>query len=125
MKSLDGLKSAVPTNIESFESEHPVVRTHPSTGRKSLYVSRSHTLRFKNMTEAESAPLNNYLSDFATRPEITCRLRWEPKTLAILGQSLHQSLRDQRLCGQTPADASCHYRRRPPDLEPFTVLRKH
>jgi len=35
------------------------------------------------MTEAESAPLNNYLSDFATRPEITCRLRWEPKTLAI------------------------------------------
>ncbi len=83
MKSLDGLKSAVPTNIESFESEHPVVRTHPSTGRKSLYVSRSHTLRFKNMTEAESAPLINYLSDFATRPEFTCRLRWEPKTLAI------------------------------------------
>lgn len=56
MKSLAGMKDAVPAAIESFESEHPVVRTHPETGKKSLYISRSHTLRFSNMTEDESAP---------------------------------------------------------------------
>lgn len=83
MKSLQGLKDAVAGEIQSFESEHPVVRTHPVTGRKSLYISKSHTLHFKNMTIEESEPLINYLSDFAVRPEFTCRVRWQADTLAI------------------------------------------
>jgi taurine dioxygenase len=65
------------------EIEHPVVRTHGETGRKALYVNRTFTLRFKDMTEAESAPLLNYLCDHAVRPEFTCRFRWQQGSLAF------------------------------------------
>jgi len=68
---------------ETYEAEHPIVRTHPETGRKALYVSRAHTVRFKGMTVEESTPLINWLSDHCVRPEFQCRLAWEPGTLAI------------------------------------------
>ncbi len=70
-------------NAETYVAEHPVVRTHPETGRKALYVSTRHTIRFKGMTEEESAPLIDFLQDHCTRPEFTARLRWEPGTIAI------------------------------------------
>ena len=65
------------------EIEHPVVRTHGETGRKALYVNRTFTIRFKDMTEAESAPLLHYLCDHAVRPEFTCRFRWRANSLAF------------------------------------------
>jgi taurine dioxygenase len=65
------------------EIEHPVVRTHGETGRKALYVNRTFTLRFKDMTEVESAPLLDYLCDHAVRPEFTCRFRWRAGSLAF------------------------------------------
>jgi taurine dioxygenase len=65
------------------EIEHPVVRTHAETGRKALYVNRTFTLRFKDMTEQESAPLLEYLWDHAVRPEFTCRFRWQPNSIAF------------------------------------------
>jgi taurine dioxygenase len=65
------------------EIEHPVVRTHVETGKKALYVNRTFTIRFKDMTEAESAPLLNYLCDHAVRPEFTCRFRWLPGAIAF------------------------------------------
>ena len=64
-------------------SVHPVVRTHPETGRKLLFVNHSYTIRFDGMTEAESAPLLGYLLDHGHRPEFTCRFRWTAGSVAF------------------------------------------
>jgi taurine dioxygenase len=65
------------------EVEHPVVRTHAETGRKSLYVNGTFTVRFKDMTEEESAPLLDFLCRHAVRPEFTCRFRWHKHSIAF------------------------------------------
>lgn len=62
---------------------HPVVVTHPLSGRKSLYVNPGFTLRFEGWTDQESAPLLNFLYQHIGRPEHTYRLRWQPGTLAF------------------------------------------
>ena len=64
-------------------AEHPLVRTHPETGLKALYLSRSHTPQIKGMTEEESKPLLEYLIAHQVRPEFTCRVRWAPGTLTV------------------------------------------
>ena len=64
-------------------SVHPVVRTHPETGRKLLYVNASYTIRFEDMTEEESAPLLSFLLAHGHRPEFTCRFRWAPGSVAF------------------------------------------
>ena len=70
-------------NADQYEAEHPVARTHPETGRKALYLSRSHTICFKNMSEEESRPLIDFLQAHQIRPEFTCRVRWSPGTLTV------------------------------------------
>lgn len=61
---------------------HPVVRTHPDSKRKSLFVG--HRMEhFENMTPEESAPLTAFLRNHAVRPEFTCRFSWELGSLAI------------------------------------------
>ncbi|MEA3193910.1 MAG: taurine dioxygenase [Betaproteobacteria bacterium] len=66
-----------------YVAEHPVVRTHPETGRKALYVNVGHTVRFKDMTEDESAPLLGFLYQHQTLPEFTCRFSWQPGSIAL------------------------------------------
>lgn len=66
-----------------LQAEHPVVRIHPETGRKALYVNTGHTVAFRGMTEAESAPILNYLFEHQVRPEFTCRFRWRPASIAF------------------------------------------
>ena len=68
---------------KEYVAEHPVVRTHPETGRKALYVNVAHTARFGGMTEEESAPLLEYLFRHQTRPEFTCRFSWRVGSLAL------------------------------------------
>jgi taurine dioxygenase len=86
------------SNRDQFDMEaaHPIVRTHPETGRKGLYVSRGHTARLKDMTEAESLPLIDFLADHCVRPEFTCRFRWEVGSLALWDnrRALHFAIDD-------------------------------
>src|SRR5688500_5668055 len=81
--TIGGMKTHDMEKADDLEAEHPAVRTHPETGRKALYVSRSHTISFRDMAEAESRPLIDFLQAHQTRPEFTCRVRWSPGTLTI------------------------------------------
>jgi len=70
--------------------------THPETGRNPLYLNLDHTVRFADMTEAESEPLIEYLAAHAVEPEFTCRVRWEKGTFTVWDNrcTLHCALND-------------------------------
>ena len=63
---------------DEIKATHPVVRTHPETGRRSLFINADYTKRFEGMTDDESRPLLEFLYRHASRPEFTFRHRWAP-----------------------------------------------
>lgn len=69
--------------LATQDAIHPVVITHPESGRPALYVNPGFTLRFDGWTAEESQPLLRYLYQHAARPEFTCRLRWRNGSLAF------------------------------------------
>jgi len=77
------------------ESAHPIVRTHPQTGRKALYIS-NHTQTFDGFKRVEAQPILDFLTAHAVQPEFTCRLRWEVGSLAIWDNrcTQHRALND-------------------------------
>jgi taurine dioxygenase len=83
MNRINGMKDTYNEASATYESEHPIIRTHPETGAKSLYIGRGHTRRFKDMTDEESRPLIDFLATHIVRPEFTCRFRWSKGALAI------------------------------------------
>ncbi len=78
------------------ERPHPVVRRHPESDRKALFVNPVYTTRFEGMTEAESRPLLEFLYAHATQPEFTCRFCWTPGALAFWDNrcTLHLAVND-------------------------------
>lgn len=63
--------------------EHPVVKTHPETGRKALYVHRNSTIKIKELSDRENEVLLPFLCDHIRSPLFQCRLRWNTNTIAF------------------------------------------
>jgi taurine dioxygenase len=77
-----GIKVEV-THDPDAEVEHPLVRIHPDTGRRTLWLPGFFGRRLKGMNDAESRLLLDYLEDHAHRPEFTCRVVWAKGTLTL------------------------------------------
>ena len=86
----------VGAQLKAMVGKHPVVRTHPETGRRALYVNSGHTTHFEGWTEEESRPLLDYLFQHQVRPEFTCRFRWQRGSLALWDNrcTLHNPIND-------------------------------
>ncbi|MDX1710200.1 MAG: TauD/TfdA family dioxygenase [Rhodovibrionaceae bacterium] len=78
------------------ETVHPVGRLHGPSGRRALFVNPIYTRRLEGMSESESTPLLDRLFRHATRPEFTCRLRWQAGTVAVWDNraTLHYAIND-------------------------------
>jgi taurine dioxygenase len=86
--------------VAEYTVTQPVVRTHPVSGRKGLYVNRMFTSRFEGMTVEESATLLKYLFAHMERHDFTCRFRWRAGGVLIWDNrfTLHYPMND--LTGQ-------------------------
>jgi taurine dioxygenase len=84
---LDGLTAVHvfehPDGSFRSEAEHPVVRTHPETGRRSLYVNRMFTRRIPQLAPAESSALLDLLFTHSEAPQRVCRFRWTEGAIAV------------------------------------------
>jgi len=83
-------------HLATQDAVHPVVIRHPETGRKALYVNPGFTLGFDGWTDEESRSLLDHLYAHASRPDFTCRFRWEPGSIAFWDNraTWHRALND-------------------------------
>lgn len=91
---LANMESQDPGKVQ-VRTVHPVVRTHPETRRKAIFVG-GHTIHFDGMTREESAPFLNFLKQHASRPEFSCRFRWQLGSIALWDNrcTLHYAIDD-------------------------------
>ena len=77
-------------------SFHPLIRTHPITNEKAIYVDKVYTKGIEGMSEYESTPLINFLVDHITQEVFSCRLKWQKNTLCLWDNRscLHRAFND-------------------------------
>ena len=71
------------TDLEEYSNEHPIVRTHPETGKKILYVNWTYTKSIVGMKKKESNDLLFKIFKHQERLELTCRFKWTKNAVAI------------------------------------------
>lgn len=78
------------------ETLHPIIRTHPETGRKALYISNAHSVCLEGMTRQESEPILAYLKQHAVKPERVTRVKWDNETVTLWDnrRAQHYALND-------------------------------
>ena len=88
--------SSLDLKNNKLEAIHPVVRTHPETKKKSLYINEAHTTHFVGMSEEESKPILKYLFKHQINSEFTCRFKWKKGSVAIWDNrcTLHNPIND-------------------------------
>ena len=83
LSGLTAVHTALPMNHPEVRATHPVVRTHPETGRSSLFVNRGFTSHLNEVSDSESETLLQYLFTWSERPEFQCRYRWTPGAVGM------------------------------------------
>ncbi len=83
-------------NLKEYSNSHPVVRTHPETGKKILYVNSMYTKKILDLDEDESNHILNHIFKHQERLDFTCRFKWTENAVAIWDNrsTLHQGLTD-------------------------------
>lgn len=82
-EGLTALHDAQPHNRPDKMAIHPVVRVHPETGKKALYVNEHFTRRIVEMNWSESKALLEYLTEWVKNPRFTVRYHWTERTIAM------------------------------------------
>ena len=88
--------SSARKEVSEFRAIHPVVRTHPETKEKALYINEAHSIQFSTLTLEESTPLLEFLFRHQIKSEFTCRFKWEKGCVAIWDNrcTLHNPIND-------------------------------
>ena len=98
-RTAQGRSMRIDTSDDALaEQVHPAVPTHPVSGRSTLFVNPTYSVRFAGWSVADSAPLLQHLYTHSTRDAFTCRFRWTANTLAIWDNrsTQHNALNDYR-----------------------------
>jgi taurine dioxygenase len=95
-KTREDRMKAAGSELKVMTAEHPIVRTHPETGRRALFTSVAHTSHIKGWADKESLPLLEYLWQHQVRPEFTCRFQWRVGSLAFWDNrcAMHNPIND-------------------------------
>jgi len=97
-RDADELPEHIRKKVEG--SVHPIIRTHPATGEKALYLDGTYAVGIEGMTAEEATPILDFLLTFIVQHEFTCRLRWERDMLVLWDNRLcvHQAFNDYQGC---------------------------
>ncbi|HEB89812.1 MAG TPA: taurine dioxygenase [Deltaproteobacteria bacterium] len=134
LEGLSALHDAHPHDHPEQTAIHPVVRIHPETGRKSLFVNEHFTRRIVELSHEESEPVLRFLTRWATQPRFGLRYRWSEGTVAMWDNrcTQHCVLNDfegerviQRVTVMGDEPESAVPARWEPYLKPFSAASRH